>query len=252
MITVGNIYEALDDWAPFSTQEDFDNSGLLIGSSEQPVEFCLLALDLTPEVCREAARREAQLVITHHPVIFDPLRRIESGSVVHRLIRAGIAVISAHTNLDKAPGGVSDTLADTLGLRNAEDVAGGDGCVKIGELPGIESGEMLARRVKERLGLPLLRLYDTGRPVSRIALCSGSGGSFLPEVQKAGADAYITGDIKQNQVVEAACAGITLIDAGHYETESIILDPVRQFLEERFPAVEFRRALSDRTLFRYF
>ena len=252
MITVGEIYEALADWAPFVTQESFDNSGLLIGGAEQPVEFALLALDLTREVCEEAVRRRAQLVVTHHPLIFDPLRQVGSDSIPYRLIQAGIAVISAHTNLDKAPGGVSDTLADTLGLAEVEDVPGGDGCVKIGEFSRIFTGELLARRVKERLELPMLRLHDAGRPIRRVALCAGSGGSFLPQVFAAGADAYITGDVKHNQAVDAANAGLTLIDAGHYETEAIILEPARQFLQERFPAVEFRRAMGDRALFRYF
>lgn len=252
MITVGEIYEALADWAPFETQEGFDNSGLLIGGAEQPVEFALLALDLTREVCEEAVRRRAQLVLTHHPLIFDPLRQVGSDSIPYRLIQAGIAVISAHTNLDKAPGGVSDTLADTLGLAEVEDVPGGDGCVKIGEFSRIFTGELLARRVKERLELPMLRLHDAGRPIRRVALCAGSGGSFLPQVLAAGADAYITGDVKHNQAVDAANAGLTLIDAGHYETEAIILEPARQFLQERFPAVEFRRAMGDRALFRYF
>ncbi|MGI5892958.1 MAG: Nif3-like dinuclear metal center hexameric protein [Candidatus Merdivicinus sp.] len=252
MTSIGEIYEALDDWAPFETQEEFDNSGLLVGSADSAVQFALLALDLTSEVCAEAAKRGVQLVITHHPLIFDPLRRIPSQSVVYQLIQAGISVISVHTNLDKAPGGVSDTLADTLGLVEAEDVEGGDGCVKIGEFSRLFTGEMLARRVKERLELPLLRLYDAGNTIRRVALCSGAGGSFLPQVIQAGADAYITGDVKHNQVVDAANAGITLIDAGHYETESIILEPMRQFLQERFPTVEFRRAMSDRALFRYF
>lgn len=250
--TVGEIYEALNDWAPFDTQEGFDNSGLLIGSPEQPANFVLLALDLTAAVCEEAERRGAQLILTHHPVIFDPLRRIPADSPVSMAIRAGAAVLSAHTNLDKAPGGVSDTLADLMGLEEVEDVPGGDGCVKIGTLSRPFTGEMLARRVKERLELPLLRLYDAGNTIRRIALCSGAGGSLLGPVIEAGADAYLTGDVKHNQVVDAANAGLTLIDAGHYETEAIILEPMRQYLQERFPAVEFRRAMSDRPLFRYF
>ena len=118
--------------------------------------------------------------------------------------------------------------------------------------PGHVHLRELARRVKERLELPMLRLHDAGRPIRRVALCAGSGGSFLPQVLAAGADAYITGDVKHNQAVDAANAGLTLIDAGHYETEAIILEPARQFLQERFPAVEFRRAMGDRALFRYF
>ena len=249
MLTIGEIYEALDEWAPFSSQEGFDNSGLLVGGLDQPVSRCLLALDLTSAVCQETLERDAQLVITHHPVIFDPLKRLMPESVVYQAAQAGIGVISAHTNLDKAPGGVSDTLADVLGLTHAEDLNGGEGFVKIGMLPGVDSGEKLAERVKERLGLSFLRLLDSGTPLRRVAICSGAGGSYLEEVISAGADAYVTGDIKHNHAIDAANAGLTLIDAGHYETEAIILDAVGEYLQERFPAAAFFRAKADRPLF---
>lgn len=251
MITAGKIYAALDEWAPFDTQEDFDNSGLLIGGMDQPVSFCLLALDLTPEVCEEAKKRGAQMVITHHPVIFHPLKSLSPDDVAYQAVQAGLTVLSAHTNLDRAPGGVSDTLADLLGLSSADDLDGGDGFVKIGLLPQAVSGEELAGLVRERLGLSGLRLLDAGSPIRSVALCSGSGGSFLKEVLASEADAYITGDLKHDQAVEAAAAGLTLIDAGHYETESIILEPLREYLAERFPKVEFRRAMADRPLFRH-
>lgn len=251
MSTAGKIYAALDEWAPFDTQEDFDNSGLLIGGMDQPVSFCLLALDLTPEVCEEAQKRGAQMVITHHPVIFHPLKSLNPDSVVYQAVQAGLTVLSAHTNLDRAPGGVSDTLAELLGLSRVDDLDGGEGFVKIGQLPRSVSGEELASQVKERLSLSGLRLLDAGNPIQSVALCSGSGGSFLKEVLASEADAYITGDLKHDQAVEAASAGLTLIDAGHYETESIILEPLREYLAERFPKVEFRRAMADRPLFRY-
>ena len=250
MSTVGEIYRVLDQWASFSTAESFDNSGLLIGGMEQPVSFCLLALDLTQAVCEEAAERGAQLVITHHPVIFDPLRRVDAESVVYNAVQAWIAVISTHTCMDKAHGGVSDVLAERLGLIQVEDVPGGEGFVKIGEPEELVNGLDLARSVKEKLGLGALRVYDAGFLVRKAAVCSGSGGSFLKEVIAAGADAYITGDIKHDVVVSAANAGLTLIDAGHYETEEIILEPIAKYLEKRFPEVQFERAKTDEPLFR--
>ena len=251
MTTAEEIYAALDEWAPFDTQEGFDNSGLLIGSMEQPVERCLLALDLTPEVCAEAVRCGAQMAVTHHPVIFTPLKSLRPDSAVYRAVQAGLAVLCAHTNLDKAPGGVSDTLADLLGLSRADDLEGGDDFVKLGDLPRPVTGGELAALVKERLGLSHLRIHDAGRPIRTIALCSGSGGSYLELAAEAGADAFVTGDVKHDRAVEAAALGITLIDAGHYETEAIILEPMREYLQERFPRVEFRRAESDRPPFRW-
>ena len=250
MNTAGEIYQALNQWAPFDTAEDFDNSGLLIGGMEQPVSLCLLALDLTQAVCEEAAERGAQLVLTHHPVIFDPLRRVELGTVAYSAVQAGIAVISAHTCLDRAKGGVSDVLAAQLGLTEVEDLPGGEGFVKIGEPEGLLSGLELARMVKERLGLRALRVYDAGFLARKVAVCSGSGGSVLQAVLAAGADAYITGDVKHDVAVTAANAGLTLIDAGHYETEEIILEPVRRYLAERFPETGFERAKTDEPLFR--
>ena len=250
MSTVGAIYQALDQWAPFASAEDFDNSGLLIGGMEQPVSFCLLALDLTQAVCQEAAERSAQLVVTHHPVIFHPLRRLEPESVVYNAVQAGLAVISTHTCMDKAPGGVSAVLAEKLGLMNVEDLPGGDGFVKIGEPQGLLSGLDLARMVKERLGLRSLRVYDAGFLARKVAVCSGSGGSYFEEVRAAGADAFVTGDVKHDVAVSVANAGLTLIDAGHYETEEIILDPMARYLAARFPEVKFERAKTDEPLFR--
>lgn len=249
MNTVGEISRALNEWAPFDTAEDFDNCGLLIGGEEQPVSFCLLALDLTQAVCEEAAERGAQLVVTHHPVIFHPLRRVETGSVVYNAVQAGLAVISAHTCLDRAKDGVSEVLAKRLGLSNLEDLPSCGGFVKIGEPERLMNGLELGRLVKERLSLESVRVYDAGYVVRKVAVCSGSGGSFLNEVLASEAEAFITGDVKHDVAVAAANGGLTLVDAGHYETEELILEPVRQYLAERFPGVRFERAKNDEPLF---
>lgn len=249
MSTIGEIKAALDKWAPPETAESYDNVGVLIGDPFFEVTRCLISLDVTQAVCDEAAGWGAELILSHHPVIFDPLKRISSRSTVYQLIQAGISVLSAHTNLDKAENGVNDTLIQRLGVKSAVPVGDTDDCLLMGTLETMMTASELAKMVKMNLNIPAVRLYDAGFPVETVAVCCGAGGSFLMDAVNAGADAMITGDVKHNTVVDAADYGITLIDAGHFETEHLIVGKLIEYLTPLFPDVEFAGAQSCKPLF---
>ncbi len=247
MSTVGDIKNAMNKWAPFETAEGFDNVGILIGDDFLEVSKCVICLDVTQGVCDEAAGMGAELIISHHPVIFEPLKNLSSKSIVYQLISEGLSVLSAHTNLDKASGGVNETLIETLDFDNKTLIEGTD-CFKC--TVDFSSGEELAKYVKEKLSVDSVRLYDAGFPIESVALCCGSGGGLLPFAVECGADALITGDVKHNIVVDAENYGITLIDAGHYETEQMIVDKIAEYLTPLFPDVEFIKAESCKPLFK--
>lgn len=249
MSTIGDIKNAMNKWAPFETAEGFDNVGVLIGDDFLEVSKCVVCLDVTQGVCDEAAGIGAELIISHHPVIFEPLKNISSKSVVYQLIGEGISVLSAHTNLDKASGGVNETLIETLNFDNNTLIEGTDSFLHKCDVD-FSSGEELAKYIKEKLSLDSVKLYDAGFPIESVAVCCGSGGSFLSVAANAGVDALITGDIKHNIVVEAENYGITLIDAGHYETEHLIVDKITEYLVPLFPDVEFIKAESCKPLFK--
>ncbi len=249
MSTVGDIKNAMNKWAPFETAEGFDNVGVLIGDDFLEVTKCVICLDVTQSVCDEAAGMGAELIISHHPVVFEPLKSLSSESVVYQLVSEGISVLSAHTNLDKASGGVNETLIDALGFADKKAVDGTDSLLFKCEAE-FSCGEELAKHVKSKLALDSVRFYDAGFPIENVAVCCGSGGSFLPLVVAEGIDAFITGDVKHNVAVDAENYGITLIDAGHYETEQMIVSKIFEYLKPLFPDVEFIKAESCKPLFK--
>ena len=195
MTTAGAIYDWIDKIAPFSTAMGFDNAGFLVGDRSAPVRRVLLALDITAEVAEEAARDGAQLVVSHHPVIFT-LRTLSAESPVYRLAGAGIAAICAHTNLDMAAWGVNTCLAGRIGLQDVHgmdsDPASGASPWFLGELPEPLMPQDFAKQVGTRLGCGGLRYVPGHRPVRTVGLCSGSGAEFLSAAQAAGADAFVT------------------------------------------------------------
>lgn len=349
MTTVSEIYEYIDQIAPFALAESWDNSGLLCGSGELPVDSALVALDITSDVAAEAAEIGAQLIISHHPVIFEPLKKLSAASVPWRLASSGISAICAHTNLDIAAGGVNDCLAQRLCLNNrkplqvtgdspfykmvvfvpveqaepvyvamAEAGAGALGCYSgcaflssgegrflphegakpfvgemgklaqvpevriemfvageklnavkaamlashpyeqpaydifidesvkqvhslglIGELPAEYSPEEFASFVRERLGCAGVRFASGGHPIRNVAVCGGAGGSLWSHVVGGHADAFVTGDVKHNLFIDAKEAGITLVDAGHFATENVVIEPLAGRLAQQFPEVHF-------------
>lgn len=250
MVTVRDIYAHIDSAAPFRDQESYDNSGLNIGCSDAEVTTVLTALDATADVVSDAERLGAQLVVTHHPVIFDPLRQISFDSVQGRLARAGISLIAAHTSFDSAV--MNDILCEKLGLRPEKPLSVDNG-VPIGyfcDNVGLSPSE-LAKKIGTALGNTCVRFNDMGGTVRKAAVCSGSGGSFLPEVIAEKADCLITGDVKHNVFVDAYNAGVTVIDAGHYHTEVIFCEYMQKMLSSAFPELDVITAPSERDILSY-
>jgi dinuclear metal center YbgI/SA1388 family protein len=252
MATVKEIYTYLDQFAPFSLQMDFDNAGFLVGESDQVVERALVALDITENVAREAAEKNCQLVISHHPVIFHPTKAITDETVKGRVLLAltqnRLSAICAHTNLDAVQGGVNDCLAQTLGLTQIQqlhqdgiDPSGapyGVGRVGKAHRAGLSAAEYAAF-VKERLGANSVRYADGGRLVERVAVGGGSCGSMLGDAVRAGCDTFVTADVRYDLYLRAKAMGITLMDAGHYATENVVFPKLIERLAQGFPQVEF-------------
>ncbi len=243
MISAGEIYDFINGIAPFDTAMGFDNAGLLIGGADKTADRVLLALDVTPAVISEAEKLGAGIIVTHHPVIFDPLKRLDCRGVPYLAARADITVISAHTNLDTARGGVNDTLAELIGVE-AKELFDED-CALLGELAEELSCTELAAEIKSRLGLGGLRYTDCGRKIKRVLVSCGAGGSNISLARRTGADALITGEIKHNYIIEANSCGTAVFDLGHYGSEKHIVPKLKGLLEERFPGTEFIRAAAD-------
>ncbi len=246
MTTVHDIYRYLDGFAPFRSAMDFDNSGLLSGDGDTPVKKVLLSLDITPDIVREASERSAQLIVSHHPVIFHPLRAIRPGTAPFLLVRYGIAAICAHTNLDLAPGGVNSCLAERLGLGGVHALKE-YGTTGLAEALEGETGKKYTPRefaefVRDSLGCDGLYYVDGGRGVTRVGLCGGAGSEYLYEAARQGCQAYVTGEAKHHELGDAENLGITLVVAGHFFTENVVILPLLERLAKAFPEVEFLRS----------
>jgi len=361
MSTVKDVYDCINEIAPFALAESWDNTGLLIGSPQGEVTRALVVLDITGSILEEAVSKGVNLIITHHPVIFSPLKSIREDSLVYRIIRSGISVISAHTNLDIAGGGVNDCLVSRLGLNEATglaetgsepfykisvtvpvpdankvyhamadagagrtgkyshcafmlqgqgrykpdksanpyigspgqlefveetqiemlvppqrldavvtamrrahpyeevayDVVKNYGCVgrdylgRIGKLAQAMYPEQLAVMVRQVLDAGGVRMVPGREPVGTVAVCGGSGGDFLHQARAMGAQALITGECKHHVLLEAAELGMTLIDAGHYATEAVVLEPLRHRLQEMLPGIKLRLSKKDKNPVKY-
>lgn len=244
MSTVTHIYDAIDRLAPFWLTMDFDNTGILVGDRNREIACALLALDCTPAVVEQARQLGAQLIVTHHPVIFHPLKRVNEDAVVYQLIRSDIAVISAHTNLDIAQGGVNDALVNAIGLRDCRGLEllneqTGAWLGRIGTLPEPLFPEAFAAHVKSCLNAASVKFAAAPRAIHTVALCSGSGADCLDAAISAGADALLTSEVKQHEYLAAAAAGISIFDAGHFDTEDIVIEPLRDYLAKEIPDVHF-------------
>ena len=237
MRRAGEIYEYLKELAPLELQMDFDNSGFQLGRLDAEVNKALLALDVTEEVVGEAIELGAQLIISHHPLIFSKLRSIMDTKLL-RLAENRIAVISMHTNLDIAAGGVNDVLITLLGAR-ADGPLDPDDCGRVGELPEAQQFDSFLRFCKTALDSKGLRYYDAGRPVKRLAVMGGSGGDYIGCAVEKGCDTYVTADIKYHQFLEAKELGINLIDGDHFCTENPVRPSLCEKLRHEFPDVCF-------------
>lgn len=242
MVTVSDIYKLIDNAAPFSSAMSFDNVGILVGDGCAAVTRALLCLDITPAVVEEAAAMNANLIISHHPVIFNPMKQLAASSVPYLLARHGINAICAHTNIDRSPiCGTNVALGELLSLRNVHpnEQFGDEVVLFSGELPTPLPPVDFAAYVKERLGLTALPAVLGERDVQTVYYCSGAGGDFLSYAQTCGADAYLTGELHHHQAIEAATTGMTVLAAGHYETEKPIAAHLAAYLRRQCKEISF-------------
>ena len=218
MPSLTELASYLESIAPAQIAESWDNVGVLVRCAQE-VTGVLCALDITPATVREARAVGCNAIVSHHPVIFRPLKELRQGDVPALLVREGVSAVCMHTNLDKAQGGVNDVLAQALGLRDTEPFAGGIG--RVGVLPETMEAAAFAQFVGKALAAPV-KWADAHGPVRRVAVVSGSGGDFSAEAAAAGADCLVTGEAGHHDALDALAAGVTLIAATHFATETAI------------------------------
>ncbi len=237
MATVSQMLKLVNDLAPFELAEEWDNVGLLAGHPDWQVERAMVALDLAPGALREAIHQGAQLIVTHHPILFRPRRNLREddgeGALLTSLVRARIALIAAHTNYDNAPGGLNDVLAASLGIQNVEPLPHG---LRAGAFSG-DPAALLSWTAERLGGTP--RLYRGCEDIRKVAVCGGAGGEFWPEALKAGCDAYVTGEVRHHDALSAVQAGLTVVEAGHYHTERVMVKALRNGLQMRANTLQY-------------
>ena len=238
MAKVKEIYEFLNEKFPIELACDFDNPGLLIGDPCAEVKKALIVLDCDICAVKNAVLNGCELIITHHPVIFGGLKSILAGSVWYELIKNGISVISMHTNLDVGSGGVNDCLCKAMGLNDVSSVTASNGfMLRMGTLSPI-SADGLADRIKKSLG-GCVKYTDCGKRIEKVLVCSGSGGEFSDDALRLNCDALITADVKHNVFIDSSNAGLSVFDAGHFNTEDTVIEPLKDMLAEHFTDTEF-------------
>ncbi len=254
MRRVSDLLLEMERIAPPAFAMEGDNVGLQAGDRDHPVEKVLLSLDPDDRAITEAEKNGCDLLITHHALIFHPLRRLvpedpAAGRAI-RLLKNGIALISMHTNLDAAKGGVNDALAEALGLREIEEFPNEDarpGIPSIGRIGRVDpvEGFDFVRKTVDALRANGARYLLTGRRIEKVAVAGGSCADYVTAARIAGCDALVTSECKYRHFTLARDLGISLIDAGHYATEACVLGPLRERLRRAFPDLTFAIAEGD-------
>lgn len=227
---IKDVIEILDKFAPFKDAEHWDNVGLIVGDDNNTVTGVVLALDITNEVISYAKENNANLIITHHPVIFSPIKSINKNDIVYCLIESGIAVISSHTNLDKSIGGVNYALADSLKLCNIRPFNNRDNIGLIGDLPFKMTPDKLAVYIKQSLNSKRLSYTAGKNEIYSIAICGGAGGDYLKDAINLKIDGYLTGEVKHNIYIDAINNSYSVFTPGHHETEVLVLNYIKNYL----------------------
>jgi dinuclear metal center YbgI/SA1388 family protein len=239
-ILIKDFVKIMSEMIPARLAEEWDNVGLQVGRNDKEVKVILCALDFSAEVLEQASQVHADIIVTHHPAIFCGIKNFTDRDwrtgLLLEAARKDIAVYSAHTNLDSVAGGVNDVLANLLGLENVEGLSGEDTLEGIGRIGVMREGLELtafAENVKKALRLEHVTVIPAGRPVRKVAVCGGSGMDFLDCAVQAGADTYVTGDIKYHDAQEARGKHINLIDATHQGTELPVVNELADRLALR-------------------
>ncbi len=253
MVTVKDILNYIEGIAPSSLKKEWDNVGLLCGRKDRVVTKVLVALDPFEHVCHEAKDVGAELIVTHHPLIFDPLKAVtedsEAGRCVLYLCENGISAINAHTNLDAAEGGVNDVLAKKLGLRDVCVLDGGH--LRMGYVQKQPLADFLTG-VEAVLGCGGIRYADGGKTVQWVAVGGGSCASEMDIAIAAGCDTFVTADAKYNHFRDAEFKGLNLIDAGHFCTENPVMAVVAEKLRAVFPEIEVLESKTHKDCVNFF
>ena len=262
MTTVQNIFDMLQEKAPFELQLGFDNAGFLVGHHDAPVERVLVALDITEQVAAEAKALGCQLIVSHHPVIWGGAKTITDQTVMGRkllaLVENNLAAICAHTNLDAVADGVNDALARRLGLTDIgqlkQDGVDGQGRpYGIGRVGVVQEQSLqdFALFVKRELSANGVRLVDGGKPVHKVAVGGGACADMMIDAMDHGCDTFVTSDVKYDGFLDAKAAGMNLIDAGHYPTENVVCPVLRDWLRAAFPELSVSISEVHHEVFTY-
>ena len=262
MTTVQNIFDMLQEKAPFELQLGFDNAGFLVGHHDAPVERVLVALDITEQVAAEAKALGCQLIVSHHPVIWGGAKTITDQTVMGRkllaLVENNLAAICAHTNLDAVADGVNDALARRLGLTDIgqlkQDGVDGQGRpYGIGRVGVVQEQSLqdFALFVKQKLGANGVRLVDGGKPVHKVAVGGGACADMMIDAMDHGCDTFVTSDVKYDGFLDAKAVGMNLIDAGHYPTENVVCPVLRDWLRAAFPELSVSISEVHHEVFTY-
>ena len=256
MVIINDIYTFLNEIAPVRYQMDFDNAGFLVGDGGAVVKKALLALDITDAVIAEAIELRAQLIVSHHPLIFTPLRHATTDDLAGRKVltmaRHGISAICMHTNLDVAPGGVNDALAAALGLEDPGPLGDPEGLCRMGTLASPMPLQEFAKHVCRALQANGVRYAGDSGPVRKVAVGGGACGDYEDAAIAAGCDVFVTSDLSYHQFLDAAGKGIRLIDAGHFPTENPVCTVLAEYLRGRFPGLTVTKSASHREVIQYY
>ena len=250
---IKEITDAIERFAPLALQEEYDNAGLVVGDPEREVGRALLAVDVTEEVLAEAEQEGCDLVVTHHPIVFHPLKRLNEADYVQRCVaravRRDIALYACHTNLDSADGGMSFRLGQLLGLQNMRTLKPNPETVPesgfgiVGELPGRARPTLeFLRETKRLLNCDAIRYSALCREtVSRIALCTGAGASMIEDAVAAGADLYLSSDFKYNDFYTPD-GRIVAADVGHFESEYCAIALLHDIITKKIATFAVRKS----------
>lgn len=254
MPTVKDIFNALSIIAPIGDSLSYDNEGLLMGSFKEKVTKTLIALDATPAVCDEAVELGANLILTHHPVLFKPLRAFTLQGALIKLLKHDMNLVVSHTSLDVSVSGVNFQLSQKLGLKNVDSCSclGGYTVGLMGDLPNEMDSVEFAQYVSKSLNCRGVRYTERKGKIRKVAVCGGAGSFVVRDAILANADAFVTGEIKHSEILVANDYNLAIVEAGHFKTEALVLPFVRDYLHEWFPEEQFivTKVLDDNL--RYF
>lgn len=244
MTKIKDIINYFETFAPMNTAMDFDNVGLLVGDKDTEITKVLVTLDITKAVVLEAEKLGCELIISHHPVIFSPIKKLRIDDVPYLLASKGISALCMHTNLDLSNiFGVNLCLAEAISLKNIVKSEIGE-CLFVGDLKSETEISEFAKNVKTALNCIGLRYTDTKKRVKKIAVSSGSGGSEIFSACEIGADVLVTGEIKHHEINAANTFGIDIIDVGHFKSEDVVILPLVKLLSDNFSDITFTKSTT--------